>query len=128
MFFNDYTQGDTGSGVSNLQQYLVEVGYPLTVDGQFGPRTASAIAHFQASRGVSGDARGVAGPATLIALATARGAGWKQSGYVYTPVSGGGAPAEAPSAPMQLPFGLTPLKVGLLGAIGVVAWFAAPKR
>lgn len=131
MYFADYQQGDSGSGVTDLQNYLIELGYPITADGQYGPQTAAAVTHFQAAYGAADTApRGVAGPGTLIAIAQARGESWRQADFAFVgtaapPHAAAAAPASAPtapSAPMSLPFGLTPLKVGLLAVIGVAAW------
>jgi Putative peptidoglycan binding domain/Domain of unknown function (DUF4190) len=58
--------GDTGASVSNLQQALVNLGYRLDVDGEFGLETETAVRDFQASRGLNVD--GVAGSDTQGAL------------------------------------------------------------
>lgn len=39
--------GDAGEGVKNIQARLKELGYPLDVDGEFGPQTKSAVLLFQ---------------------------------------------------------------------------------
>jgi peptidoglycan hydrolase-like protein with peptidoglycan-binding domain len=57
----------TGAWVLRLQQMLndLQVG-PLQVDGQFGPRTESAVKKFQTNLGLEDD--GVVGEHTWIGL------------------------------------------------------------
>lgn len=60
-------EGSTGDQVIELQARLKELGFdPGVVDGDFGPKTTSAVHDFQQSEGL--DADGVAGPQTLAAL------------------------------------------------------------
>lgn len=59
-------RGMRGRPVRKLQRLLFAHGYPLTVDGAFGPATARAIRRFQRDHGLRVDA--VAGPRTLSAL------------------------------------------------------------
>ncbi|MBA3468387.1 MAG: peptidoglycan-binding protein [Herpetosiphonaceae bacterium] len=54
--------GDTGPNVYAVQSKLKHRGYSLTVDGNFGPGTASAVKSFQSANGLS--ANGVVGPNT----------------------------------------------------------------
>jgi len=63
--------GSTGSGVSTLQQALVDKGYSLSVDGAFGPATQSAVMSFQRSAGITVD--GIVGPMTWSKLGTSSG-------------------------------------------------------
>jgi len=49
-------QGATGSAVKAVQDALVAHGYPLTVDGQFGPATANAVRALQTAHGLPADA------------------------------------------------------------------------
>ncbi|MBI5515778.1 MAG: peptidoglycan-binding protein [Deltaproteobacteria bacterium] len=58
--------GDEGSTVRELQQALVDNGYDIDVDGDFGPATDAAVKDFQSSNGL--DADGVVGPNTWAAL------------------------------------------------------------
>lgn len=55
-------QGATGADVSELQQRLGKWGYPLQVDGKFGPLTLAAVKGFQAAWGLTVD--GIVGPRT----------------------------------------------------------------
>jgi peptidoglycan hydrolase-like protein with peptidoglycan-binding domain len=59
-------QGSTGSAVEALQRQLNAHGQSLTVDGDFGPATVSAVRSFQSSSGIGVD--GIAGPQTWISL------------------------------------------------------------
>jgi hypothetical protein len=59
--------GDTGSQVKTLQQALAALGYSAgKPDGIYGQSTQSAVARFQAAKGLTAD--GIVGPATLAAL------------------------------------------------------------
>jgi N-acetylmuramoyl-L-alanine amidase len=61
-------QGDSGADVKQLQSDLTAAGYPCgTVDGKFGPATASALTKFQAANGLVAD--GIFGPASKAKLA-----------------------------------------------------------
>lgn len=67
-------QGDTGDEVLELQRRLSAAGFPLTLDGQFGPATERALRSFQNRAGLVMD--GLAGPKTdhmLRQLETAQG-------------------------------------------------------
>jgi hypothetical protein len=60
-------QGNTGIGVRGLQQTLVTCyKQSISIDGQFGPATESALRTAQSKANVSAD--GIAGPETLYAL------------------------------------------------------------
>lgn len=59
-------KGDSGEAVRALQRRLRELGYPVSVDGEFGPQTERALRDFQRANGLSAD--GVAGPQTIAAL------------------------------------------------------------
>lgn len=58
--------GDKGPLVEILQTRLIAAGYSVTVDGDFGPATLSAVAQFQGDKGLIVD--GEAGPKTTAAL------------------------------------------------------------
>lgn len=60
-------RGARGEAVRNLQSALSKHGYPVAIDGLFGPRTQRALQAFQSQNGLTVD--GVAGPATMAALA-----------------------------------------------------------
>lgn len=60
-------EGSTGDEVIQLQSKLKSLGFePGTVDGDFGPKTTTAVIDFQKSNGLPGD--GVVGQQTLDAL------------------------------------------------------------
>lgn len=59
-------KGNTGESVKTLQGKLTSAGYPLTVDGSFGPATEAAVMAFQNANKLSVD--GVCGPQTWAAL------------------------------------------------------------
>ena len=58
--------GSTGTEVEQVQIALVALGYPIAVDGTYGPRTEAAIRDFQAANDLEVD--GIAGPDTQTAL------------------------------------------------------------
>lgn len=58
--------GDEGEAVRRLQRLLGSLGYRLAADGDFGPATARAVAHFQKHQGLEPD--GVAGGRTWDVL------------------------------------------------------------
>lgn len=58
--------GSNGFEVRKLQSKLSSIGYSLTVDGDFGNRTKSAVIQFQRDSGLSAD--GVVGDKTWKAL------------------------------------------------------------
>ena len=60
-------RGSAGEAVSDLQTKLRAAGYPVGVDGSYGAATELAVMHFQAANKLAAD--GIAGPATLAALA-----------------------------------------------------------
>ena len=59
-------QGDNGEWVTYLQQLLLEAGYFVDVDGDFGPGTEEAVQSFQSANELSAD--GVVGSRTWAAL------------------------------------------------------------
>ncbi len=58
--------GTKGQAVADLQQKLCALGYPLNIDGDFGPATRDAVRRFQ--RGNNLPASGVADRQTLTAI------------------------------------------------------------
>lgn len=96
MALGDYMVGSKGTGVSDLQKYLREVGFNVAVDGVFGAGTKAAVIAFQRARGIRAD--GIAGPATLVELSKARAEGWRAaSGVVSSP------PTEMPPMDISVP-------------------------
>lgn len=59
-------QGSRGPDVQVIQQRLSDLGYTLSIDGNFGPGTRGAVVGFQGSKGLSTD--GIVGPGTWAAL------------------------------------------------------------
>ncbi|GCE07617.1 peptidoglycan-binding domain-containing protein [Dictyobacter aurantiacus] len=57
-----YQSGASGENVRSIQYMLAQRGYSLTVDGQFGPATASVVKSFQSNSGLSVD--GIVGSQT----------------------------------------------------------------
>ncbi|WP_082143735.1 N-acetylmuramidase domain-containing protein [Nitratireductor soli] len=58
--------GSSGARVRELQTLLVRAGQAVTVDGDFGPATATAVRGFQSANDIEVD--GVAGPETMRAF------------------------------------------------------------
>ena len=58
--------GTSGPEVEQVQIALVALGYPIAVDGTYGPRTEAAVRDFQAANDLEVD--GIAGPNTQTAL------------------------------------------------------------
>src|SRR5262245_26105270 len=58
--------GARGPEVKALQEKLAGLGLPVSADGIFGPKTASAVAQFQKAHGLASS--GCADAATLAAL------------------------------------------------------------
>ncbi|MFF2149606.1 peptidoglycan-binding protein, partial [Kitasatospora sp. NPDC058190] len=67
----DMQQGETDGCVTQLQLELNLTGAQLTVDGQFGSATDTAVRTFQTSHSLTAD--GIVGPATKSALDAAAG-------------------------------------------------------
>lgn len=64
--FPEVRQGDKNHPVKTLQDLLNAQGFPVGVDGTFGPQTDAAVRDFQRSRSLSVD--GIVGPATWPVL------------------------------------------------------------
>ena len=63
---DSFQPGDQGSDVAEIQGQLVDLGYDVIADGEYGPATVDAIKQFQESQGIEAD--GLVGPATYEAL------------------------------------------------------------
>ncbi|MCW2506264.1 MAG: N-acetylmuramoyl-L-alanine amidase [Actinomycetia bacterium] len=63
---NELSKGASGEAVKAVQTRLVAKGFPLTVDGGFGPGTESAVKQFQTASALPSD--GVVDPRTLSRL------------------------------------------------------------
>jgi len=59
-------QGSKGANVRTMQQRLSDLGYALSVDGNFGPGTRAVVLEFQGKKGITCD--GCCGPGTWAAL------------------------------------------------------------
>lgn len=59
--------GSKGARVREVQQLLVRAGYPVDMDGDFGPATKQAVENFQ-KHNVVRPVDGIVGPATMAAL------------------------------------------------------------
>ncbi len=67
---NNLRVGSRGEAVSQLQRDLSRLGYPLSADGVFGPKTDAAVRRFQRDHGLTAD--GIVGPKTRAAIAEAK--------------------------------------------------------
>ncbi|MBI4783828.1 MAG: peptidoglycan-binding protein [Oscillatoriophycideae cyanobacterium NC_groundwater_1537_Pr4_S-0.65um_50_18] len=61
-----YSFGDSGAGVSNIQDLLNANGYPVPITSYFGSQTEQQVISFQIDNGISAD--GIVGPQTYAAL------------------------------------------------------------
>ena len=68
--FYTVKRGCKGGAVERLQTWLVELGFTLSVDHDFGPTTEAMVKVFQRDHGLTMD--GIVGPKTWAALAQAR--------------------------------------------------------
>ena len=59
-------QGSQAEAVRTIQQRLSDLGYTITVDGDFGPGTRAAVVAFQGKKGLTDD--GIVGPTTWATL------------------------------------------------------------
>lgn len=71
-------QGSAGASVAVLQRTLSALGYPLDVDGKFGPATSAAVKSFQRDHGLAAD--GIVGAETRRAISDAMpiGSAWRR--------------------------------------------------
>lgn len=91
-------KGAQGDVVVWAQEHLVSAGYPVTIDGAFGPGTRAAVVRFQ--RAHSLPAIGLIGPATWQALLRYRPVNvrWTKSGARTATVSRAGATLRVPQS------------------------------
>jgi hypothetical protein len=66
-------RGSKGANVERLQRSLSGLGYPLAVDGIFGPATARMVKRFQSDHALVAD--GIAGPKTMAKLEALQNSG-----------------------------------------------------
>ena len=83
--------GSRGDLVKTLQSVLNARGYNLSVDGDFGPRTQSAVVSFQRAHGLGAD--GIVGPKTAAAFQSSSGG----SSSTSTGSSSGGSSSSSGS-------------------------------
>ena len=67
VFSRGLRQGDHGADVKTLQTWLSDLGYSVTVDGNFGPLTKSAVQQFQRTNSLRPPS-GTVGPRTAAKL------------------------------------------------------------
>lgn len=67
---NNLRLGSRGEKVKQLQRDLTSLGYKLTADGIFGPKTEAAVKRFQRDKNLTVD--GIVGPQTRAAIAAAK--------------------------------------------------------
>jgi peptidoglycan hydrolase-like protein with peptidoglycan-binding domain len=101
VFSRTLRRGDQGDDVKTLQTWLTEVGYPVSIDGDFGPLTQAAVKRFQGDHHLS-PVTGVVGRRTAAALQSAV----KQAAKSGVLKSSGGATSTSTSG---LVFPLQPL-------------------
>ena len=86
--------GSEGDRVAEVQQALVDGGWPTWVDGKFGPHTDRTVRGFQRANGLEVD--GIVGSKTSAAL----GIGWSGSAVRSTPATPAPPAVQAtPAAP-----------------------------
>ncbi len=118
------SQGSSGSQVSALQRQLNVHGAALTVDGAFGPATASALKSYQSAHGMAAD--GVASLDTWSSLVgsvtgsdgtppSATTSWYKSTLDATTSNSEGCQAAQSPSGLVVLDYGQSAFESGLYG-------------
>lgn len=116
-------RGSKGASVKAVQEALNSVGYTLDVDGDFGPKTESAVQMFQASRGLTVD--GIVGPQTAAALGlsyggSSSGAASKASSQASSGYSSDNLPTTAPMTDWTT--------IAMWGGVAVVGYLIAKKK
>jgi peptidoglycan hydrolase-like protein with peptidoglycan-binding domain len=97
VFTRTLRKGDSGEDVKTLQNWLTEIGYPVSSDGSFGPLTQGAVKSFQRAHHLT-PVTGVVGRRTASALLAAVKAASK-SGVLKS--SGGGSTTTGMVFPMK---------------------------
>lgn len=69
-------KGSKGQEVQALQKSLVNLGYDIDIDGDFGPKTHDAVVHLQTAFGYTVD--GLVGDGTQFLIKQQLGYGWKK--------------------------------------------------
>jgi peptidoglycan hydrolase-like protein with peptidoglycan-binding domain len=100
VFTRTLRMGTSGADVRTLQTWLGDVGYLVSVDGSFGPRTKTAVKQFQVAKHLRPPS-GTVGHKTASALLTAVRAAAKDGGVI--------APAATTVPSGTLVFPLKPL-------------------
>jgi peptidoglycan hydrolase-like protein with peptidoglycan-binding domain len=90
VFTRTLRKGSSGADVKTLQTWLSEIGYPVSIDGAFGPLTQAAVRQFQHAHRLS-PATGAVGRRTGAALLAAV----KQAAKTGVLKSAGGATSGA---------------------------------
>lgn len=85
--------GDTGASVISLQQSLSTLGYDLTPDGIFGPKTEHQVMQFQRNHRLVAD--GIVGPKTISRLTNLRDPGYLQQADIDKAAERLGVPVAA---------------------------------
>ena len=89
-------RGSKGNEVKKLQKRLNELGYGLTVDGDFGANTENAVKDFQNKNGLSVD--GVVGSKTWAKLNSNNAVGKGSQSGILNGVSGNSGKEEKPQS------------------------------
>ncbi|MEO1702766.1 MAG: N-acetylmuramidase domain-containing protein [Pseudomonadota bacterium] len=79
-------RGMRGAEVKDWQRQLLAVGYPLSCDGVFGPKTEVAVKRFQRANAISVD--GIVGPETRKAMSLRLTSPEKSAGWISSVVQG----------------------------------------
>lgn len=61
-----HRRGDSGSNIRELQRVLTDLGFDTGIDGDFGPKTETAVKAFQKQSGIGAD--GIVGAKTVEAI------------------------------------------------------------
>ncbi|HTC68366.1 MAG TPA: peptidoglycan-binding domain-containing protein, partial [Acidothermaceae bacterium] len=67
-YFTVSDVGQVRADVKAWQAKMVAAGYPITVDGQYGPQSAAATTKFEKAHGLEVESPGIVGPQVWSAL------------------------------------------------------------